>query len=163
MVKVCWRGTSDALIIHAYMTKINLFKYCYRQILMVYCYLNLQIQLNFLCNLQLICNQRAKRWIPRDGDYADPHTSKESPRIMARRRGRCARRQTAPHLVSLLSTSPASMKLDRALACRHTVWRPSPLGTPTPPMPTAGGQDAKPVPTHTAAHLSHANKARTQS
>ena len=28
----------------------------------------------------------------RDGDYADPHTSEESPRIMARRRGRRARR-----------------------------------------------------------------------
>ena len=28
----------------------------------------------------------------REGDYADPHTSEESPRIMARRRGRRARR-----------------------------------------------------------------------
>ena len=30
----------------------------------------------------------------REGDYADPHTSEESPRIMARRRGRRARRTT---------------------------------------------------------------------
>ena len=31
----------------------------------------------------------------RDGDYADPHTSEEWPRIMTRRRGRRARRQPA--------------------------------------------------------------------
>ena len=38
--------------------------------------------------------QRTPRSLAREGDYADPHTSEESPRIMARRRGRRARRTT---------------------------------------------------------------------
>ena len=37
----------------------------------------------------------------RDGDYADPHTSEESPRVMTLWRGLRARRQPAPHWRSL--------------------------------------------------------------
>ena len=42
------------------------------------------------------CAAAKKAQRERDGDYADPHTSEESPRIMTRRRGRRARR-TAPY------------------------------------------------------------------
>ena len=102
----------------------------------------------------------------RDGDYADPQTSEESPRIMARRRGRRARCRPAPHWVLLLSTPPTS--LDRDGSSRRAV---TPNGdrhareTPTPPTPAAGGQDAKLFLTHPAVHLSHrdADDARTQS
>ena len=45
----------------------------------------------------------------REGDYADPHTSVESPRIMARRRGRRARRQPALYR-SLQSPSTPTME-----------------------------------------------------
>ena len=53
--------------------------------------------------------------LERDGDYADPHTSEESPRIMTRRRGRRARRQPAPHWLSLLLASPTSSEREEAL------------------------------------------------
>ena len=42
---------------------------------------------------------------PRDGDYADPHASEESLRIMARQRGRRARR-SAPSRIFLRAVPP---------------------------------------------------------
>ena len=96
----------------------------------------------------------------RNGDYADPHRSEESPRIRARQRGRRARHQPAPHWDSPLSTSPTRMERDgssrRAGAPygdRHTRGRQRRQRRPQ--------EDAKPSLMHLAARSSDANDART--
>ena len=82
--------------------------------------------------------ERRERQCPRqgrarDGDYADPHTSEESPRIMSRRRGRRARRPAPSRILqrTMAPTQPEPAESSKGNAV--------PSGTDSPSSPAFGG------------------------
>ena len=69
----------------------------------------------------------------RDGDYADPHTSEESPRVMSRRRGRRARRP-APSRILQRTMAPTRAEPSESSRCNA-----APSGSDAPSSQAFGG------------------------